>query len=186
MAESIKTISQLVENDAIFQCKGYSEIVVAYRDKDDNGNPCTKSKVVRVPIKTAGVLEFQEQIASEAPAPPVTRRMVKAGTDEAASFGYEQDTELITFDTTDQTYVDALDRHTKDFIWRVAVFAIDVEWKLKGGTADSYEKKKQILQSSGISGPQLDKIYKDIIGLAQFREDREAFLSEDTSDTPKQ
>jgi hypothetical protein len=182
---NVQTISQLVENDAVFQCQGYSEIKVAYRGQDGDGKPCTMSKTIRIPIKTAGVLAYEQEIAASAPQPPITRRIVRAGSDEAKEFGYSKDTELITYDLTDENYVDAMAEHNKDFVYRVAICAMDIEWKMKAGEADSFEKKKQILQSSGISGPQLDKIYSDVLGLARHREDREDFLSASSSDTMK-
>lgn len=175
---NIQTISALVENDAVFQCSGYSEINISYRDIDDNDQPCTKVKTVRVPIKTAGVLEFQEQMTAKAPRPPVTTKIIRAGTPEANEYGIDKDFEIVVFDHTDEAYVDALDKHNRDFIWRVAVFAIDVEWKKQDGTTvELFEDRKMILASTGISGPQLDRIYQDIIKLARFREDREDFLS---------
>lgn len=136
-------------------------------------------KIVRVPIKTTGVMEYREKVAAAAPKPPTTTKLIKAGSDEADVFGINQDAEIIVFDTTDESYVEALNEHNNDFVLRVAVFAIDLQWvKNDGTTAKTYEEKRAILESNGICGIQLTTIYNDITKLAKFSEVNEDFLSE--------
>lgn len=177
--KDISVISQLVENDAVFKCKGYSDVKVSRR-KDEG----VETEIIRIPIHTAGVLEHQEHISKEAPKPPVIQKTVKAGTDEAAELGIDEDALKMVFDTTDEAYVTAYNEHFKDYVYRTAVFAMDIEWeKADGSPAESFEEKKKILFSCGISGPQLDQIYGDIINLSRFQAGRIDFLSGKPSGT---
>ena len=85
----------------------------------------------------------------------------------------------IVFDTTDETYVDELNRHNQDFGWQVAVFALDLTWKMTdGSTAETHDHKMKVLKSNGITDHQINKIYQDVQELTQFAEDRKDFLSE--------
>ena len=168
--DNLKTISELVENAGVFDSRGYSTIKVT---------KAGEQSLIRLPIKSAGVAEFQLELSNKAPRPPITKQFVKRGSKEGQALGLPHDTIVQVFDTTDEQYTDALEKHNEDFAWRVAVFALDLSWKKADGTeATTFEDKKKILQSNGITGHQRDKIYRDVGDLTKYAEDREDFLSE--------
>jgi hypothetical protein len=167
--QSPTLLSTLVENESIFVCKGYSTIKVT-RDG--------KAELFKLPIKTNGVAEYQEKIASQAPRPPSTMEFVKADSAEGRALGLTKDALQRVFDLTDEAYVKAINAHNDEFNWRVAVYGLDIEWKKADGRlAETYEEKKAILASNGITGPQLTKIFFDIGELSRFAMEREDFLS---------
>ncbi|MGR9045624.1 MAG: hypothetical protein ACU83N_10030 [Gammaproteobacteria bacterium] len=166
----IETISELVENDAVFTSNGYSEVKVT-----KNG----KSKLLRLPIKSRGLTEYQRELNSGAPRPPVISKLIRAESDLGKEMGFSRDQACMVFDFTDETYIKAQEEHGDDYSWRLAIFALDIRWTKKDGTeAATYEEKKRILQSSGINGVHIRKIYSDILTLTQFTEKERDFLSE--------
>jgi hypothetical protein len=132
--QSPTLLSTLVENESIFVCKGYSTIKVT-RDG--------KAELFKLPIKTNGVAEYQEKIASQAPRPPSTMEFVKADSAEGRALGLTKDALQRVFDLTDEAYVKAINAHNDEFNWRVAVYGLDIEWKKADGSmAETYEEKK--------------------------------------------
>ena len=167
----IQSISELVENAGLFDSRGFSVVKVTR---------CGEKKLVKLPIRSAGVAEYQAELSQAAPRPPVTKQLIKRNSAEGKALGLPHDTICIVFDTTDEDYVNAMDKHNEDFAWRVAVFALDLDWKKADGTkAETFEEKKKILQSNGITGYQRDKIYNDVGELTRYAEKREDFLSKD-------
>ena len=84
----------------------------------------------------------------------------------------------VRYDHTDKDYGKALDDHNQKFIWRVAIFALDVKWTLPDGTtAETFDEKVEILKSNGIHGHHIDQIYEDAVALTQHSEDKQDFLS---------
>ena len=166
----IETVSELMENASVFDSRGYSVVKVT---KDG------EVKKIKLPIKSTGVKEYQDELSGKAPKPPLTKELVKKGSPEGKELGLPHDKIVIIFDTTDEKYVDDLNAFNQDFYWRVALFALDVKWtKSDGMAADTYETKKQILQSNGVTFYQIQRICKDVDALTQFAEDRQDFLSE--------
>jgi hypothetical protein len=166
----IERISELVEGAALFDSRGYSTLKVT---KDG------QSKLIKIPIKSTGVAEFQEKLSSQAPKPPVIAKFYRKGSPEAKALGSNQDVKAIEFDFTDPEYIEANDKHTAEWPWRVCIFAIDLPWKKSDGTvAETYEEKKRILQSNGITGHHIDKLLTDVTNLTKIAEDQEDFLSE--------
>lgn len=166
----IKTISELVEGHNIFGSDGYSIVKVTRGGEE---------KSVRLPIKSTGVAEFMSELEGRAPRPPMTRDVIKKGSPEGRELGLPHDKICLVFDTTDEKYIDALNKHNQDYTWQVAIFALDLPWKLASGAeAETFEEKKRILQSNGITWHHINRIFKDVQELTQFAEDREDFLSE--------
>jgi hypothetical protein len=166
----IRVISELIEGENLFDSHGYSVIKIT---KD--GEP----EKVKIPIKSTGVAEYQRKLEGKAPRPPVTKELIKKGSKEGKALGLPHDKIALVFDTTDEKYVDAVENHNLELGWKVAIFALDMTLKKKGGTvAESYEDKKAVLQSSGITFHHINRILKDVNALTQFAEDREDFLSE--------
>lgn len=166
--EEVQILSELIEDAGIFESRGYS-IVKVTKNGVENSR--------KIPIKSTGVAEYQEQLADLAPRPPVTKELIKKDSPEGRSLGLPHDKICLVYDNTDEKYIDKLNEHNQDFLWRVVVFALDMDLKVKGGAiAETYEDKKRILQSNGITGHQVDKIFKDVQDLTKFAEDREDFL----------
>ena len=162
-------ISELVEGQNLFDSKGYSIIKVTKAGEE---------KFLKLPIKSTGVAEFQESLSGKAPRPPVTFEVIKKGSPEGRALSLTHDRLIHIFDTTDEKYVDALNKHNQEFSWQVVVFAVDVEWKKKDGTlCQSYEEKKAILKSNGITGEHVSQIFKDVQRLTTLQGDQEDFLA---------
>ncbi len=169
--DKIETISELVENQMLFESKGFSIVKVTRNGVEGP---------LRLPIKSTGVAEYQDKLSQKAPRPPVTNRFTKRNSEEGKALGLSHDTIVRVIDTADESYLDALEAHTRDFTWRIAVFALDISWKKADGTmAESYEEKLAILKTNGLTGHHLDQIYLDIENLTRWSEDREDFLSGD-------
>ena len=168
--EELETISELVEDAGLFDSRGYSTVKVT---KDG------KEKLIQLPIRSAGVDQFKAELSKKAPRPPVTKQFIKKGSAEGKALGLPHDSVVMVFDTTDEAYNDAMNAYNEDFAWRVAVFALDVNWKKKDGSlAEKFEDRKAILQSNGITDHQRTKIYQDVGDLTRYAEEREDFLSE--------
>ena len=164
-----RRISELIEDDKLFDCSGYSLIKVT-----KNG----EEQLLELPIKSTGVDELQEQLSGKAPRPPVKKVMIKKGSPEAKEIGLTHDKFEQIFDNTDQDYIDALDQHNKNFLWQVVIFALDMILKKKDGSeAKTFEEKKAILKSSGITLNHVNQIFKDVESLTKLQEGREDFLS---------
>lgn len=170
--KSIETISELVTDGQLFDSKGFTIIKVT---KDG------EEKSIRLPIKSTGVAEFQEELSGKAPGPPKTFERIKKNSDKGVTIGLKHDQMMIVYDITDDDYIEALEKHNQDFLWQIAIFALDIIWKKKdGSTAEIFEEKKEVLKSNNITGHHINKIYKDVALLTQFEEDRQDFLSENS------
>jgi len=168
-AEQFETLSELVEGQSAFDSHGYSTVKVT-----KNG----KEKKLRVPIKSTGIAELQEELRGKAPVPPKTFEIIKKGSPEGREAGFTHDRKVVTFDMTDEAYVNALERHNQDFMWKITIAALNVSWKkMDGSTAQSFDERKKILKDNGITDHQCNRIYKDVLALTQFAEDRQDFLS---------
>lgn len=167
----MKTISELIENQHLFESRGYSIVKVTKAGKEE---------FLKLPIKSTGVAEYQEKLSQKAPRPPVTFEMAKKGSKEALELGINHHVKICVFDRTDDAYIDELNTHVDEFNWRVVIFALDLSWKKSDGTteATTFDEKKKVLQSNGITGHHIDKIFKDVQALTDYAEDRQDFLSE--------
>ncbi len=170
--ENIETISELVAGKNLFDSRGFTIIKVT---KDG------EAQKRKLPIKSTGVAEFQEELSGKAPKPPRTFERIKKNSKDGQAMGLKHDQMMTVFDPTDEEYIDALEKHTQYLLWQVAVFALDIKWTKADGTeAKDFEEKKEVLKTNNISGHQVDKIYTDVQLLTQFQEDRQDFLSRDS------
>jgi len=82
------------------------------------------------------------------------------------------------FDTTDEDYIDRLNAHNDDVIWKVTVFALDLAFKRTDGSPlETFEEKKAVLQSNGIAWNHVNQIFNDVQDLTRLQEEWEDFLS---------
>lgn len=167
-----KVISKLVMGQKLFDSAGYADVKVT---KDG------VSEILRLPIRSTGVAEFQEYLEGKAPKPPTSYKRIKKDSPEGRQAGLTHDAMHIVFDLTDDGYIDAMNKHNQDFTWQIVVFAIDsdkISWEMPDGKkAESAEDKKAILKSNGITDHHINKIFKTVQALTQFDEDRADFLS---------
>lgn len=163
-----EVITELTEGAALFESKGYSIVKV------------TKSgveRLLKLPIRSTGVAEYIEQLRGKAPRPPVTFQVVKKDSPEGKELGLTHDRKIQVFDTTDERYIDLLEKHNQDFNWAVAIYALDMPWKLAGGgEAQTVEEKKRILKTNGITWSHINKIFADVQALTRMEEERADFL----------
>ena len=163
-------ISELVEGEKLFDSQGFSLVKTTKQGIE---------KMIELPIKSTGVSEYMEELEGKAPRPPVVKRVIKKGSKEGKELGLGHDKMLQVFDETDETYVDALNQHSQDFSWRVCIFALDLKWTKKDKSeGKSFEEKKEILKSNGITYHHTNQILKDVQSLTRIQEDGEDFLSE--------
>jgi hypothetical protein len=166
--EQPKRISELIEGEKLFDSSGFSLVKVT---KDGS------EEFLELPIKSTGVAEFQEELQGKAPRPPVKKELIKKGSKEGKGLGLVHHKLMQVFDNTDENYIDALEKHNQDFIWQIVVFALDIAWKKKDGAqAATFEEKKGILKSTGITGHHTDQIFRDVQKLTRIQEEQEDFL----------
>lgn len=163
-------ISELMEGGNLFDCRGYSVVKVTKGGVE---------KRLKLPIKSTGVAEYMEQLKGKAPRPPVTFQVVKRDSPEGKELGLTHDRKIQVFDTTDERYVDALEKHNQEFTWSVAIFALDMPFrKTDGAEAQSPEDKKRILKSNGITWSHINQIFADVQALTRMEDETSDFLQE--------
>lgn len=166
-----KRISELVEGANLFDSNGYSMVMIT---KDGVQEP------QELPIRSTGVSEFMNELSEKAPRPPTRRVVIKQNSAQGRELGLARDRVEQVFDTTDEDYISALDKHNQEFNWRVVIFALNVpSWKMKDGSpAETFEDKKKILKTNNITWDHILKVFKDVKALTAMEEDREDFLPE--------
>jgi len=168
--EKPRRISELVEGEKIFESNGYALVKIT---KDGKEIP------TELPIRSTGVAEYMRDLEGKAPKPPVKKVLIKKNSSEGKELGLPHDKYVQILDTADENYIDSLNKHNQEFVWRVAIFALDIKWiKLDGSEAKSFEEKKQVLATNDITWSQIYRIFHDVKNLTEFAEDREDFLSD--------
>jgi hypothetical protein len=172
----IETVSALMEGGNLFESSGYAYVKVT---------KAGAAKALKLPVKSTGVDEFMDKLAELAPQPPVITKTVPRDSAEGQALGLATDGPVQMFDLTDAAYMEKLKAHNQDFIWRVVIFALDMEFKTKDGqVVDDFETKKAILKSNGITWAHANQVYADVEKLTRFAEEREDFLSANASGWP--
>ena len=169
MNKKPKRISELIQGEKTFDSYGFSLLKITRNGIEE---------LLELPIKSTGVAEFQEELTGKAPKPPVKKEMIKKDSLEGKLLGLDEDRLMQVFDNTDEEYIDALEKHNQGFIWQIVVFALDISWKKQDGTdATTFEEKKAILKSTGITSSHTDQIFKDVLALSRMTEVMADFLS---------
>jgi len=165
-----KRISELIEGSKLFDSSGFALVKVTKSGKEE---------LLELPIKSTGVDELQEKLSSKAPRPPVRKELIKKNSKEGRELGLSHDKFEQVFDNTDEDYIFALDKHNQNFIWQTVIFALDLKLKKKDSSeAMTFEEKKEILKSNGLTLDHVNQIFEDVQKLTKLQEDREDFLSE--------
>ena len=171
-------ISELIEGEKTFDSYGFSLVKITHTEVIEGVGNVSVEQLLELPIKSTGVAEFQEELTGKAPRPPVKKEVIKKDSLDGKLLGLNEDRLMQVFDNTDEAYIDALEKHNQGFIWRIVVFALDIAWKKKDGTeAATFEEKKAILKSTGITGSHTDQIFKDVMALSRMQGAMEDFLS---------
>ena len=169
--EGTKRISELVEGAQLFDSSGYSLVKVTKKGI---------AQLIELPIRSTGVAEYMDELSGKAPKPPVRKEVIKKNSIEGRELNLPHDKMMQVFDFTDETYIDAIEKHNEDFTWRVVIFALDIGWKKTDGSpAQTFEEKKGILKSNRITWNHILQVFEDVKNLTQLQEDREDFLQED-------
>jgi len=164
-----EVVSELVAGQKLFESWGHSTVKVT-RDG--------KAAELNLPIRSKGVSEYEEILKDKAPEPPKTYKMIKKDSEAGMAAGLKHDQMMITYDAADEKYIEALGEHNIEYFWRVVIFAIDMPFRDKNGDlVTDYEGKKKILQSNGVAGHHINKMFQDIKNLTNLTEEEADFLS---------
>lgn len=167
-------ITKLVAGEAIFHSTGTSYVKVTIAGVE---------KPLALPIKSAGLAEFMSELSQSTPKPPVKREFIRKKSDEGKAAGLKRDQWVEILDIADDAYQEALEQYQDDFTWRVVCYALDIEFRRQDGSVlTDFQEKKQVLKGSGISGHQLDQIFKDVRALTKRSEGDADFLSGNDSE----
>jgi len=161
-------VSELIADSRCFVSTGYARIKTTQQGKE---------KILKIPIKTAGIEDLVEALSMEAPRPPVITKLVEKDSEHGKMLGLEKDENIQMFDYTDENYVMALDKHNRDFNYRVIVASLDVDIKDNGHNLTDYNQKRDALIRMGITGHQIDAFIKAIGDLTRYNQERTDFLS---------
>lgn len=164
-----EAISELLAGGNLFESRGYSVVKVTKGGKE---------KFLKLPIKSTGVAEYENELRGKEPKPPESFEIIKKDSPEGRAMGLRHDKKVIVANTQDPQYVNEFAEFTRDLGWRVAVFALDIVFKDKDGNpVEDLDQKKKILQSNGITDHQSAQIFNDVQNLTRIAEEQADFLS---------
>ena len=165
----IETVTRLKGGSSPFLAWGYSDLKVQ-RGED--------SLVQRMPIKSTGLAEIMEQMAADAPVPPVKKMLIKPDSPEGREARLTHATFMQVYDTTDKDYIERSRKHNVKTTFRIILngLAVDIEdaegnpvVKSNGPGQRSEVMDEDaaltILKELGFSTHHFDKMYQDITNL---------------------
>jgi len=162
-------LTEFVVGETSFLSRGYATIKLTQDDEE---------KLLKLPIKSIGIMELQEELRKDEPRPPEKTVVIKAESPQGKILSLERDTPIISLDMSDPEYRRAAEEFRKDFMWRTVIMGLDMRFKDSDGKPiTDPERIKEVLQASGITGHHLDQIIVDINRLTARREARADFLS---------
>ena len=173
-------LAKFVEGKTKLLSRGFVTIKVTER-KPDPENPekeVEKETYYQLPIKSIGMVEFQEALKRNAPVPPSKLTKVKKGSELETEYGLEEGSLVRIYDVTDEEFLKKFEEYKNEFYWQLVIEALDVSFVDKDGNEiTDYNKIKEILSNSGITGHHLDRIVEAVNRLTSDREERADFLS---------
>lgn len=165
----VETITRLKGGSSPFLAWGYSDLKVQ-RGED--------SFVQRMPIKSTGLAEIMEQMAADAPVPPVKRLLIKPDSPEGREARLNHATFMQVYDLTDKEYIERNRKHNVKTTFRIILngLAVDIEDEMgnavvvSNGPGQRSDVKDEdaaltILKGLGFSTHHFDKMYQDITNL---------------------
>jgi len=177
--EKSLVLTKFVEGKVKFLSTGMVTLKITNRIPDpEKDGDVEEVSYISLPIKSIGMIEFQEQLEKEAPVPPTKLTTVKEGSELNTDMGLAVGSITKVFDVTDEDYRKEFSEYHSDFNWRMAISALDMEWEDKEGSPIiEFKRKKEILEASGITGHHLDIIIEGVARLTSERERMADFLS---------
>jgi len=175
-------LTEFVVGKTSFLSKGVSVLRITEREdtEDGKGNLVLGDpvpKYISVPIKSIGLVEYQEQLKKITPTAPAKIVKVKKEDKDLIEMGLVVGDTAKVFDVTDEKFLEDFAEFRNNFVWRIVIFALDVEFKdQEGKVFTEFEDKKQALVNSGFTGLHLDQLFIDINSLVDERESRADFL----------
>jgi len=165
--EGIETINieELKEGNSLFQSRGHSLLKVTHDGQE---------KRLRIPIKSTGVTELMEEMRAKAPKPPVINKVIHPDDPAFKELGLSRKQHVKTFDLTDESYIEATEKHNQEIGIKLMLKGIDVPIKDKeGNIVEDRDKKMTILRDMGLTAPHFTQIIRDITSLTEWQEAEE-------------
>ena len=170
LESSAPVLTEFVLGETSFQSDGFSVLKLT-----KGGKPLP----VKLPIRSVGIVELREELERNAPKPPSKVVKILKDSEDGKRLGLEKDGFIKVFDSTDEKYLDQYSEYKTDLIWRIVMTSLQMKFVDKETHTEitEFEKKRDILKNSGITGSHLDKLITDILALVSDSESVADFLS---------
>ena len=163
----VHRVGSIQADNPLFESKGFSRIKVTREGAGE---------VLEIPICSTGVWEIMEEMSKKAPKPPFRAEWITADSDLGRQLGMDRDRPVMVFDTTDSAYLERLTAHHQEVLWRVLLTGMDLPLLDKDGRElAGHEDRRDLLQASGLTEHQAEKIFRDIQRLTKLDEEIEDF-----------
>jgi len=127
---------------------------------DVNGAP------IELPISSEGVLELKDALIYSRPIAPKKALTIKADSEVGHELKLEEDIVKLVQDEADEGYVRQLAQWHEDFLWKIVVQGLTLEFAdTKGNEITDFEGQKAVLLMNGITIGHLNTIFEAIVAL---------------------
>ncbi|MBW1713250.1 MAG: hypothetical protein JRJ59_08915 [Deltaproteobacteria bacterium] len=166
---SQERVAAIQAGETLFDSWGISRIKVTRQDR---------AEALEIPIRSTGIWELMDSLASQAPRPPARAEWIAADSDLGRQLGLDRDRSVLVFDTTDPDYLARLAGHHQEVLWRVLLAGLDLPiLDEEGQPVADLSRQREILKANGLTEHQAEKIFKDIQALTRLEEEIEDFTS---------
>jgi len=165
----VETLTRLRGGETPFLAWGYSDLRVQRGEE---------VVIQRMPIKSTGLAEIMEQLAADAPVPPVKKQLIKPDSPEGREARLQHATLMQVYDTTDKDYIERTRKHNVKTTFRIILngLAVDIAdendvilVKSNGpgmrSEVNDEDAALTVLKGLGFSTHHFDKLYTDITSL---------------------
>lgn len=166
----IETITRLKGGSTPFLAWGYSDLKVQRGEE---------SVIMRMPVKSTGLAEIMEQMAADAPVPPVKKMLIKPDSPEGREARLTHASFMQVYDTTDKEYIERTRKHNVKTTFRIILNGLAVDIEDASGDATLVKSNGPgmrsevvdedaaltVLKELGFSTHHFDKLYSDITNL---------------------
>ena len=171
----VEILTRLKGGETPFLAWGYSDLKVQRGDE---------TVIKRLPIKSTGLAEIMEQMAADAPVPPVKKMLVKPDSPEGREARLTHATLMQVFDTTDKDYIERNRQHNVKTTFRIILNGLGTDIEAPDGSllvkSNEPGQKSEVvdednaikaLKEQGFSTHHFDKMYSDITNLTNMEKD---------------
>lgn len=171
----IETLTRLKGGETPFLAWGYSDLKVQLGEE---------TVIKRVPIKSTGLAEIMEQMAADAPVPPVKKMLIKPDSPEGREARLTHATMMQVFDSTDKEYIERNRKHNVKTTFRIILNGLNMDIDSEDGAVlvksngigratevVDEDAAITVLKSQGFSTNHFDKLYTDITNLTQMEKE---------------